>query len=533
MTILRGENSGTIRSFDGGEVRFGRSESSNVVIKDRGTSRNHARIHVAGGVAYIEDLNTTNGTQVNGARISPEAAVALRDGDELVICDTVMRFGVHDDASDPAVSLSEVTSPQGKPEDSNATRHLSTGELARRRDPLATLPSPLGAGSALAPGSTIETTDPGPLRPEPLPGTTGDSQGSGPKPSGPGGLALPAFLALPAADRARIRRDYERTVAGRVEFAWLTLDLRARVALRSVGAVLSILVLASTAYYGLKGLRPAPPPPEVEVLALNASPVRQTYGYGEGVVYERRDAKQFTFRAASAARMVGVLHYRARDISDGEVAVIVNGAEVGMVPADTSPSEARVAETVIRAEFVRPQQENVVVFDNRRNPPGQDTWQIFDVWLEASPVPDVDDATAGRNAREAIARADVLYERRHIGAENLFLAWKTYREAWLSLESTRERPEDLHQAAFTRMMQLRPELDRQCNSLLVPLRAAYESGSFDAKRVKVLALGITSHFPGREHPCHNISLAIQRDLVEGSVRPFTGAPKSRRQAGGE
>lgn len=48
-----------------------------------GVSREHALITYEDGGLYVEDLNSTNGTRINGFQLTPERAYRLRDGDEL------------------------------------------------------------------------------------------------------------------------------------------------------------------------------------------------------------------------------------------------------------------------------------------------------------------------------------------------------------------------------------------------------------------------------------------------------------------
>jgi predicted component of type VI protein secretion system len=48
-----------------------------------GMSRNHAVFTYREDALYIEDLNSTNGTRINGFTIPPERSYRLRNGDEL------------------------------------------------------------------------------------------------------------------------------------------------------------------------------------------------------------------------------------------------------------------------------------------------------------------------------------------------------------------------------------------------------------------------------------------------------------------
>lgn len=72
-----------------GPVVVGRSQSSDIVINEPFVSSTHARFTLQGPALVLEDLNSTNGTLVNGrAIIDP---VTLCDGDEVQVGDVVMR----------------------------------------------------------------------------------------------------------------------------------------------------------------------------------------------------------------------------------------------------------------------------------------------------------------------------------------------------------------------------------------------------------------------------------------------------------
>lgn len=71
------------------EITFGRAPGCTVSVPDDTfVSQIHARVFNDGGAIIIEDIGSTNGTYVNGNRIT--APVALRRGDRLQIGSTVL-----------------------------------------------------------------------------------------------------------------------------------------------------------------------------------------------------------------------------------------------------------------------------------------------------------------------------------------------------------------------------------------------------------------------------------------------------------
>ena len=70
-------------------VSVGRMPESNIVLADPNVSRNHAEIRPKGNGFVVVDLGSTNGTRVNGVRVTEQE---LTDGDELTFGNTRMRF---------------------------------------------------------------------------------------------------------------------------------------------------------------------------------------------------------------------------------------------------------------------------------------------------------------------------------------------------------------------------------------------------------------------------------------------------------
>ncbi len=85
--FLRLHNGDRVPVRDG--LILGRVAGCDVVIDDGKASRRHARLVVQGGVVEIEDLQSSNGTLLNG---KPVTRRMLRVGDEIQIGTTVIRF---------------------------------------------------------------------------------------------------------------------------------------------------------------------------------------------------------------------------------------------------------------------------------------------------------------------------------------------------------------------------------------------------------------------------------------------------------
>ncbi|HEY2554843.1 MAG TPA: FhaA domain-containing protein [Candidatus Cybelea sp.] len=72
-----------------GTTRVGRGDENEIVLLDPSVSRAHAVVEFDAGEPAVRDLDSTNGTYVNGRRVRVES---LQDGDELRFGNTRMRF---------------------------------------------------------------------------------------------------------------------------------------------------------------------------------------------------------------------------------------------------------------------------------------------------------------------------------------------------------------------------------------------------------------------------------------------------------
>jgi S1-C subfamily serine protease len=86
LSFLAGPHRGEKLHFTGRRVRIGRSRDNDVVLPDEPaptSSGHHAEVVRDGGVWWITDLGSTNGTFLNDVRIADKTRERLRDGDEI------------------------------------------------------------------------------------------------------------------------------------------------------------------------------------------------------------------------------------------------------------------------------------------------------------------------------------------------------------------------------------------------------------------------------------------------------------------
>jgi len=107
LVVLTGTAAGReILLAEGGQLTLGRSQDSDIVIDDAKASRRHTRFLRAGDELYVEDLNSINGTFVNGAKV--EKAV-LFPGDTVEVVN--VRIKVESRSRDAEKSPAPKTEP--------------------------------------------------------------------------------------------------------------------------------------------------------------------------------------------------------------------------------------------------------------------------------------------------------------------------------------------------------------------------------------------------------------------------------------
>src|SRR6516165_7060467 len=96
--------------FDKPEVTIGRVQGNDIVLPKGNVSKRHARIVLKDGKFIIVDLKSTNGTYVNGRKIT--SPLVVKDSDKIYIGDFIV--GVDESAGAEADGPSDTTtSPPG------------------------------------------------------------------------------------------------------------------------------------------------------------------------------------------------------------------------------------------------------------------------------------------------------------------------------------------------------------------------------------------------------------------------------------
>ena len=96
LRTIEGPHAGGVFPLDRESAVLGRHPDCDIVLDSGAVSRQHARIQRVDNKFYIEDMQSRNGTYVNGRQIRER--YLLSDQDRITLCDVVMIF--HDDSGE-------------------------------------------------------------------------------------------------------------------------------------------------------------------------------------------------------------------------------------------------------------------------------------------------------------------------------------------------------------------------------------------------------------------------------------------------
>jgi diguanylate cyclase (GGDEF)-like protein len=94
LIVLAGVDVGKMFKLEEGETYIGRSHKAGIRLDDDSISRLHVKIQLGPAEVVVEDLGSSNGTLVNGERITTRT---LQDGDKIRLGETtILKFTFHD-----------------------------------------------------------------------------------------------------------------------------------------------------------------------------------------------------------------------------------------------------------------------------------------------------------------------------------------------------------------------------------------------------------------------------------------------------
>ncbi|MFL7869802.1 MAG: FHA domain-containing protein [Anaerolineales bacterium] len=102
LTMRSGPNPGTVYALDSDQISIGRDSSSEITVNDAEVSRRHSRLTFQGGKYVLEDLGSTNGTFVNGQRLT--GPHVLKSGEVISLGEQIV-FVYEAVESDPGATM--------------------------------------------------------------------------------------------------------------------------------------------------------------------------------------------------------------------------------------------------------------------------------------------------------------------------------------------------------------------------------------------------------------------------------------------
>jgi signal transduction histidine kinase len=133
LFVIQGRDQGTKYEIEEGMTGLGRDSSNPVQLHDTEVSRRHAEIRRQGSVLTLSDLGSSNGTYVNGRRVSSHELVS---GDRVQIGSTLMLFtGPGESVADLSDKIDIVPTANSAVEGSRILRAMSHHESSQLFNP--------------------------------------------------------------------------------------------------------------------------------------------------------------------------------------------------------------------------------------------------------------------------------------------------------------------------------------------------------------------------------------------------------------
>jgi pSer/pThr/pTyr-binding forkhead associated (FHA) protein len=107
FVMRSGPNTGKVYPLETPEIIIGRDATNNIPINDAEVSRKHAKLILQSSAYVIQDLGSTNGTFINGQRIT--ASQVLKPGDKVTLGENIVLM--YEIALDPNATLLSSAKP--------------------------------------------------------------------------------------------------------------------------------------------------------------------------------------------------------------------------------------------------------------------------------------------------------------------------------------------------------------------------------------------------------------------------------------
>ena len=134
LFVIQGRDQGMRYELQEAQLTIGRVGDNQIKLHDTEVSREHALLDRRGDQFFVRDLNSSNGTYVNGKAIREQE---LHSGDQLQLGRTMLLFtGVREEAIDQADSRVDIVPPN--PDQTDGSRIVRTLSQAEGTDLLAT-----------------------------------------------------------------------------------------------------------------------------------------------------------------------------------------------------------------------------------------------------------------------------------------------------------------------------------------------------------------------------------------------------------
>jgi hypothetical protein len=462
LTILEGPEAGKTFDFDRVQITVGRTMENDVVLPDPSISRQHFFIRDKGGAYIIKDLESSNGTKLNGKPIKEEV---IRSGDVIQAGKVRLRFN-------GGAQKKEAPTARGAP------------PISARRPPAKAAADKKPAPSAApAPG----VSSPRPASAKPVIKSAGLKVVEEEKPAPP-----PQVQKL---------LSHSRNIWEIVRSRFMRLDRRLRLVLLGVACGLLVLLVVKAFVGGQKIVRQIADHSDqiFAVGTLDSDGEPASFGVGGQVTYRCRDMARFRFKYASG-RVVIAFRVGSIDKKE-ELTVKLNDVPIFNIPEPWAIGKwsDMVYRKLDRKHLIE-NQENTLSFVNNINakdPRANENWGVILESLTETPLP----APDAKAAQENFTLGKKRYERKDVAPENLYLALQHLEKARDYLELLPENAlPDIYGEASEIIDRINQELEARFNSWMFDAARAIKYGRL--KEAIHIYKKLLQSFPNQEDPRH-------------------------------